>query len=200
MGSGTSGMELYRRAQDGFEEVLAAVGPDQWDAPSACAEWSVRDVAGHVVWGQRQIQAWATGTPDPDRAGAPGSPHPGVLAGSDPLATWRAARRESVATLTDEALRRTTTITGIGEVPLAAVLTLLTTDLMVHTWDVGHGLGMEVRIDLELLDLGFEWARQGNAVRRPGFFGPEVAPPAGSDEQTRFLAYLGRTPWVPAAA
>ena len=38
-------MESYRLAQDGFDTVLAAVRLDQWDARSACAEWTVRDVA-----------------------------------------------------------------------------------------------------------------------------------------------------------
>jgi uncharacterized protein (TIGR03086 family) len=191
-------MQQYRRAQDDFDTVLAAVRPDQWDAPSACTEWTVRDVAGHVIWGQRQMRAWATGADYADRRGAPGSPHPGELAGGDPVALWRAARAESVATLTPEALGRTTSITGMGEVPIAAIVTLLTTDFVAHTWDIGHALGKDVRLDPALVALAFEWARS-NVVRRPGFFGPELSPPAGSDEQTRMLAFLGRAAWRSAA-
>ena len=189
-------MQGYRKAQDDFEAVLAAVRPDQWDAPSACAEWTVRDVAGHAIWGQRQMRAWATGADYADGRGAPGAPHPGELAGSDPVALWRAARAESVATLTPEALERTTSITGMGEVPLAAIVTLLTTDTVVHTWDIGHALGMDVKLDPALVTVAFDWARS-NVVRRPGFFGPELTPPADSDEQTRMLAFLGRAPWEP---
>jgi uncharacterized protein (TIGR03086 family) len=187
-------MQQYQRAQDGFDAVLAAVRPDQWDAPSACAEWTVRDVAGHAIWGQRQMQAWATGTDYADGRGAPGAPHPGELAESDPVALWRSARAESVPTLTPDALARTTSITGLGEVPLAAIVTLLTTDTVVHTWDVGHALGMDVRLDPALVAVAFEWGRS-NIVRRPGFFGPERTPPAGSDEQTRMLAFMGRASW-----
>jgi uncharacterized protein (TIGR03083 family) len=54
-------LESYRMAQDGFDAVLVAVRPEQWDARSACTEWTVRDVAGHVIWGQHQMRAWATG-------------------------------------------------------------------------------------------------------------------------------------------
>ncbi|TWF79227.1 uncharacterized protein (TIGR03086 family) [Pseudonocardia hierapolitana] len=187
-------MQQYGRAQDAFETVLAAVRPDQWDAPSACTEWTVRDVAGHAIWGQRQMQAWATGADYADRRGAPGAPRPGDLAGSDPVPVWRSARAESVATLTPDALARTTSITGLGEVPLGAIVTLVITDLVTHTWDIGHGLGTDVRLDPELVTVAFDWARS-NVVRRPGFFGPELAPPAGSDEQTRMLAFLGRAPW-----
>jgi uncharacterized protein (TIGR03086 family) len=187
-------MQRYRRAQNDFDAVLAAVRPNQWDAPSACTEWTVRDVAGHVIWGQRQLQAWATGTDYADRRGAPGAPHPGELAGRDPVAVWRAARAESAAALTPEALGRTTSITGMGEVPLAAIVTLLITDLVTHSWDIGHALDMDVRLDPALVPVAFDWSRS-NVVRRPGFFGPELAPPAGSDEQTRMLAFLGRAAW-----
>lgn len=192
-------MALYRLAQDGFDEVMAAVGPDRWDAPSACAEWSVRDVAGHVIWGQRQLRAWALGEDYPERAGAPGSPTPRVLAGEDPVATWREARAASVASLTDEALGKMTVIPGIGEVPVAAMVSLMITDQAGHTWDIGHALGHAVRLDPAVVTAAFEWARP-NLMRAPGFFGPELTPPAGADEQTRMLAYLGRAAWQPVPA
>jgi len=31
-------------------DLLAGLSPEQWDAPSLCGEWRVRDVAGHLVW------------------------------------------------------------------------------------------------------------------------------------------------------
>ncbi|WP_020423269.1 TIGR03086 family metal-binding protein [Amycolatopsis sp. ATCC 39116] len=184
-------MEQYRRAQDGLDAVLAAVPDDRWDVPSMCAEWTVRDVAGHLIWGQWQMRAWAVGEPDPDRSGAPGSPRPGTWTGDDPVETWRKARAASVPALTGEALARTTSITGIGEVPLAAVVPLMITDTVVHSWDIGHALGMDVRADADLVALAADWARQ-HVVRRPGFFGPEVTPPPDADEQTRMLAFVGR--------
>jgi uncharacterized protein (TIGR03086 family) len=192
-------MESYRRAQDGFDAVVAAVRADQWDAPSVCADWTVRDVAGHVVWGQHRIRTWATGEDYAETAGAPGAPHPSVLLGQDPLATWRRARAASVATLTDEALARAVTLPGLGPVPLAAVATLLITDHVVHTWDIGHALGMDVRLDPTLVSQVFDWTRV-NAVRSPEFFGPELTPPAGADEQTRMLVHLGRAAWQPVPA
>lgn len=192
-------MESYRRAQDGLDAVLAEVRPDQWDGPSPCAEWTVRDVAGHVIWGQHQMRAWALGEEYTQMAGAPGAPHPAEMAGEDPVATWRAARQASVATLTEEALGRMTSIVGIGAVPLVAVVALLITDHVAHTWDIGYALGMDVRLDSALVGLAFDWAR-ANVVRRPGFFGPELTPPADADEQCRMLAYLGRAAWQPVPA
>lgn len=186
-------MEQYRLAQDEFDATLAAVPADGWDAPSVCTEWTVRDVAGHVTWGQHQLRAWATGEADPERTGAPGSPHPARLTGADPVATWRAARAAAAPTLTQETLGRTTSIAGIGDMPLAAVLPLLINDTVTHTWDIGHALDLKVELPPVLVTTAFDWARQ-HVVRRAGFFGPEVTPPAGADEQTRLLAFLGRAP------
>jgi uncharacterized protein (TIGR03086 family) len=192
-------MESYRRAQDIFDEVIAAVPDEMWERPSACAEWTVRDVAGHVIWGQRQLLAWATGAEYGDRSGSPGSPHPAPLAATDPVGTWRTARAEAFAKLDAETLARTSEIPGLGEIPIAAVVTLLTADQLTHAWDIAHGCGIELRLDPGLIPGTFAWARQ-NAVRRPGFFGPELTPPADADEQTRLLAFLGRASWQPVAA
>ncbi|HEV7649269.1 MAG TPA: TIGR03086 family metal-binding protein [Actinophytocola sp.] len=192
-------MESYRRAQDTFDEVIAAVPDEMWDRPSACTEWTVRDVAGHVIWGQRQLLAWATGAEFTDRTGSPGSPHPAALAAADPVGTWRTARAEAFAKLDAETLARTTEIPGLGEIPIAGVVTLLTADQLTHAWDMAHGCGIDLRFEKGLIPGTFAWARQ-NAVRRPGFFGPELAPPADADEQTKLLAFLGRASWQPVPA
>ena len=192
-------MACYRRAQAGFDAVLAAVPAESWDAPSACAPWTLRDVAGHVIWGQEQMRCWATGQPYGVTAGAPGAPHPGALAGGDPVTTWRAARAASVECLTEEALGRTVSLPGLGERPLSAIVALLITDHLAHTWDIGHAIGLDMRVDPELVPVSFAWARD-NVVRVPGLFGPELAPPPDADEQTRWLAYLGRAAWQPATA
>jgi uncharacterized protein (TIGR03086 family) len=119
--------------------------------PSACPNWTVRDVAGHVVWGQEQLRHWATGKEYTRREGAPGARHPGEMAGNDPVATWRAVRPASDETLTEEALGRTVVLPGLGPRPVAAIVTLLVTDLLAHTWDIGHALGLDVRLDPDLI-------------------------------------------------
>lgn len=184
-------MDRYTRSQDGFDRIVAAVPHDRWDAPSACSEWSARDVLGHVVWGQDLVRHLATGQPFESRIGAPGAPHPGQLIGAEPLGTWRAARAATAAVLTPAALDRVVTLEAFGQVPLRAFVTALVTDFLAHTWDIGHPLGLDVRLDPDLVPGCFAWSRQMD-LRGPGGIGPELTPPAGADEQTRFLAYLGR--------
>lgn len=36
-----------------FLDVLRALEPDEWDAPTDCAEWTVRDIVAHVVGAAR---------------------------------------------------------------------------------------------------------------------------------------------------
>ena len=40
---------LARREREQFAELLAGLTDDQWDAPSLCSGWSVREVAAHTV-------------------------------------------------------------------------------------------------------------------------------------------------------
>jgi uncharacterized protein (TIGR03086 family) len=192
-------MESYRAAQECADSVLASVPDDGWARPSACTEWTVRDVAGHLIWGQRQLRAWATGAEYTDRSGAPGAAHPAPLTGDDPVATWRTARAEALATLDERSLARLVELPGLGTVPVAGLLTLLTVDQITHAWDIGHAIGADVRIEPALIPLALDWAHE-RVVRRPGFFGPELTPPADADEQTRLLAFLGRAPWQPVSA
>jgi uncharacterized protein (TIGR03086 family) len=184
-------IDIYSRAQDCFDTVLRAVGPAQWNTVSECPEWTVRDVAGHLIWGQEQLRHWALGADYADRTGAPGAPHPGAMAGDDPVATWRDARERSVATLTEENLARMIALPGVGDIPVRAMVVTFVTDQLAHAWDIGHAIGLKVPIDADLVEFSLAWAANG-VLRAPGFFGPELTPPAGADEQTRWLALLGR--------
>ena len=184
----------YRRAQDGFEAVLAAVPAGGWDTTSACSGWTIRDVIGHTIWGQELVGHLALGEQFHDRTGAPGAERPGEMVDDDVLARWRAARDETAAVLTDQSLERPAPPQFVAAHPgavLADFLTILVLDYLAHTWDVGHPLGIEVSLPDDLLARTLPVAREV-VVRRPGLFGPELTAPPGADDQTRWLAFLGR--------
>ena len=42
--------EVLRQARLPFIELLASLGPPEWDTPSLCGGWTVRHVAAHVAW------------------------------------------------------------------------------------------------------------------------------------------------------
>ena len=190
---GNSIADVYRRAQDGFDAILATIPPDGWDTPSACEDWTVRDVVGHAVWGQELVRHLAAGHPYTSRAGAPGAEHPGMLAADQPLVTWRTARDATAAVLTEPALQMPAPARFVAHpgATLADFLDVLILDYLAHTWDVGHPLGITVRLDPDLI--AHSRAATDNVVQRgPGMFAPEILPPADADQQTRWLALLGR--------
>jgi uncharacterized protein (TIGR03086 family) len=182
-------LESYLRSAAEFDAAVAAVPVDGWDAPSACADWSRRDVLGHVVWGQDLLRLLLTGAPLPNRDGAPGAPRPGTLVPSDPVGTWRAARAASAAVLTPEAAARTVDFPPGSDLRIDDLLHLLFVDFLAHAWDIDRG----VRLDPELVEAAHTWSREAAGQRVPGGIGPELEPPAGADGQARFLAHLGRT-------
>ncbi|MEH3134134.1 MAG: maleylpyruvate isomerase N-terminal domain-containing protein [Mycolicibacterium neoaurum] len=47
--------ETYADLADGMATVIASVAPQQWDAASACAGWSARDVLTHLIDTQREF-------------------------------------------------------------------------------------------------------------------------------------------------
>ncbi|OUS93088.1 maleylpyruvate isomerase family mycothiol-dependent enzyme [Rhodococcus sp. NCIMB 12038] len=42
-------MELAREEREEFAELLAGLSPHQWESPSLCERWRVRDVVAHVI-------------------------------------------------------------------------------------------------------------------------------------------------------
>ena len=40
---------LYTRTVESWTDRVRDVAPDQWDRPTPCREWSVRDLTNHVV-------------------------------------------------------------------------------------------------------------------------------------------------------
>ncbi|WP_410576753.1 TIGR03086 family metal-binding protein [Amycolatopsis sp. lyj-108] len=187
--------DRYRRTQDAFDAVLAAVPEDRWHAASACEHWTVRDVTGHVIWGLEVLRQHVGGQEFTVENGPAGSEKPGELAGDDPLAEWRATRSATDAVVTGEILLRPAPAWYVANRPDATVtdyLALLTFDTLVHTWDIGSALGVDVRMDPDLIAPSFSLARL-IISRTPGTFGPRVKPPADADAQARFLAFLGRS-------
>lgn len=44
--------DLFRPTLDSLLELLSALSPDDWNRPTACARWSVRDIASHLLGGE----------------------------------------------------------------------------------------------------------------------------------------------------
>lgn len=174
-------VDRYTSLADQFGARVEATPDDAWDNPAPCEGWKARDVVTHLTDTQRGLTAALTGT----EAGA---------AGADPKADWRttyAAFKDAISR--PGALDKL--VPGpFGEMPASQVIgRFLSTDALVHTWDLARAVGGDERIDADAVKQAYSGLKPMDAmIRQPGLFGPKIDPADGDDEQTEFLKFLGR--------
>ncbi|KAA0024543.1 TIGR03086 family metal-binding protein [Antrihabitans cavernicola] len=176
--------DRYRRLATGFSERVAAVPADSWDAQSPCSEWTAREVLRHVVDGQLEF---------PSKVGIELPKGPSV--DDDPVAAWEYTRTTIQAILDDPAKSEIEYDGGMGKSTLGASIgSFFCVDLVVHGWDIARATGGDETIppdDIAFVSNFIEGI--ADMMRGPGAFGPEVETTADADDQTKLLAYLGRS-------
>ena len=175
--------ERYSRIAAGFGARVAGVDADAWSTPTPCTEWTVRDLVGHVVTVHRHVAAGLDATALPPPATDP-----------DLVAAWHAATTDVAAALADPE-RASAPVTGrFAPMPLEELIgRLLCIDTVVHTWDLARATAQDEHLDPAAVTIAFDGIRPADEmIRGAGGYGPKIDPPAGADEQIRFLYFLGR--------
>lgn len=181
-------VELHTRAVAAFGDRLKAVGGDQWHLLTPCADWDVHALVNHVLSENRWTPPLLAGMTMQEV----GDRFDGDLLGEDPMANWNDAAREAVGAVTEGALSRTVHV-SFGDISGEEYVSQLTTDHVIHTWDLARGIKAEERLAPDLIDFAFEYL--GPRVedwRAAGAFGSKVEVDAGADRQTALLAMTGR--------
>jgi uncharacterized protein (TIGR03086 family) len=180
----TAVSDRYRKNAAAFTARVASVPPDKWAAQSPCDEWKARDVVGHVVNSSERFLGFA----------GQSLPH-GPSVDDDPLGAWTNARDAVQHGLDDPAIAQAEYDGMWGKATFEqGVNRFLAADLVVHSWDLARATGGDERLDLDEVRTirasfdGFD----PKMFRSPGAFGPELDAPPGADEQTKFLAFVGR--------
>ena len=167
--------DVWSAAADKWEEVVAQVGDDDWDKPSPCDGWTVRELVDHAMKWQ-------------GRAGD-------VFAGLAPGAEWSDLRPAVAAALADPATREGVA-ESLGGTPKQAFAGLVTTDLLVHSWDLARSIGA----DATLPEAAAESTLMGlqrlpdQMLRNDRMFGPANDVADDASAQDRLIAFVGRTP------
>ncbi|MER5394302.1 TIGR03086 family metal-binding protein [Saccharopolyspora sp. NPDC002686] len=182
-------LAAHRTAMAEFDARVQRIEAEQWDNPTPCSEWNVRDLLNHLV-GE---QLWAPWLLDGATLDEVGDRFDGDVLGNDPIKAWtRAADAARRAWDAPGATSGEVHVTG-GVIPAEDYGWQMTADLAVHAWDLARGIGADEQLNPELVaDLYTVLAPQVSAWQDLGIFAPPRDVPLGADQQTRLLALLGR--------
>jgi uncharacterized protein (TIGR03086 family) len=179
-------VERHRRACAGFGAIAHAVPDESWSAPTPCTEWTARDVVEHVIGFHDFLLLRPLGV----RAHRPRE---------DPAARWDATADALFAALaTEGALDRAIELPGGGTSTPRTMIGALTTDVLVHSWDLARAARLPAALDEELCARGHAALRASQFRRDPAMFGPEVPVGDNASAADRLMAFYGRDPaWEP---
>lgn len=182
--------DAMARAMAGFAAVVADLTDDDWDQPSMCDGWSVRDVVEHVIGGDRFAPIILGGGSLEEAIDAVmGVDHLGddpVRAVADASATTRAAFADSLDRIVAH---------PVGEIPARRFIGFRVFDQLGHTWDIAAALGRPVTLDPVAIDVALQVAEtEREMLDASTHFAmpPADGVDAAGDPQIRFLQTIGR--------
>lgn len=176
---------------DVFDRAVHRVEAGDWDSPTPCTEWDVRDLVGHIVGEQLWVPELLAGMTIEEI----GDKYDGDVLGDDPIGAWTAASQAArAAWLAPGTLDRGVHL-SFGDTDGREYCWQMTVDLAVHGWDLATALGKEAGMGDELATalLGYVEPRAA-AWQGAGIFADPVPVPDDADPQSRLVAMLGRRP------
>lgn len=181
--------ELYVRAMERTSRIIDAVRPNQWQGPTPCTEWDVKQVANHII-GEN---LWASELYQGKTIADVGSALDGDLAGEDPATAYRASVTAASKAVSAPGAMEAVCHLSFGDYSGADYAAQLFMDTLIHGWDLAKATGQDTRLDAQLVEACLPIADEvANQFRSAGVFGENLAVSADADPQTRLLALVGR--------
>ncbi|MGW4163464.1 TIGR03086 family metal-binding protein [Streptomyces sp. NPDC004788] len=171
--------------------TIAAVRPEQFDGPTPCTEFTVRQLAGHLVAVLRRIALAGRGG---DVMTLPTVADD--LADTAWQEAWDAAVREVEAAWADpEVLGRILKL-PFGSLPGGAAAAVWTSEFTVHTWDIATATGQFPDWDPQLVAISYAAMKRGlpTGPRDGAPFAPAVDIDADAPAIDHLVAWCGRKP------
>jgi len=182
----------HRRVLEATRPLIVGIGADQWDQPTPCAGWSVRELVNHIVAGNMWSGQLARGRTIDDV----GSDLDGDVLGTDPVAAYDASAESAASAFEAAGALDAPCAVSYGPVPGSVYAGHRLIDVLIHGWDVAAATGQSTDLDPKLVDACWEVARpQLSLLQGSGAFGTDFVPAdsIGDETQATLLAALGRT-------
>ncbi len=167
--------DVWAMAADKWDEVIAQVGDADWDKSTPCDGWTVRELVDHAMfWQGRGASAFGAEAAEGD---------------------WPALRASLRAKLDDPSSMEGRA-EQFGGTPMPAVAGLITTDLLVHSWDLATAIGADATLPeaaAESTLMGLQRLPE-QMLRNERMFGPPVEVDDDASAQDRLIGFVGRQP------
>src|SRR6266508_911632 len=181
--------QLYVRAMEATRRVVDNVREDQWRAPTPCTEWTVRDIANHLV----SENLWSVELFAGKRIEEVGSRFDGDLVGSDPKVAYVRSTLAPRSAVEAACGMGVICHLSAGDEPGAEYARQLFMDTLIHGWDIAQATGQDARLPTDLVAACLPIAqRLMNEWGGSQWFAAPVPTAPHADAQTRLLALAGR--------
>ncbi|WP_330333504.1 TIGR03086 family metal-binding protein [Streptomyces sp. NBC_00536] len=183
-------LDQHAKALELFGAYVRRVADGQWDDPTPCTEWTVRELVNHVTGEQLWIPPLVTEGRTVEEVGDAFS---GDVLGADPGAAWGLAAAAAHAAFTAPGALERTVALSYGPTRGSAYCSELTADCVVHAWDLARGIGADDRLPDGLVEFSIkEVMPYADTLAASGAYAAALDVSAGADAQTRLLALVGR--------
>jgi uncharacterized protein (TIGR03086 family) len=180
---------MYLRAVDEFDARVQVVRPLDLDKSTPCSDWSVRDLLNHLVNEDKWVVPLLAGK----TVAEVGDEFDGDLLGDDAHLAWKRAAEEAKAAAQEPGAMERTTHLSFGDFSGGDYLDQMTSDHVIHAWDLARGIGGDANLDQELMEYVYAWALPIEGVLKgSGSYGEKIEAPESADLQTKLLAVFGR--------
>ena len=173
-------------------KVIAGVSPDQFDKPTPCTEFDVRQLTGHLVFVLRRVAAVGRGE-DPFSV----APVVEGIADDAWVANWAEAAHDVQTVWSQPGILDRLMRLPFATLPGAVAMAIYTAEVTVHTWDLATATKQVPSWDDEVVAVALNASEralpaEGRGPELP--FGPVVAVPSDAPLIDRLVAWNGRRP------
>ena len=174
----------HLRACAGFSKVVGQAH-GQWDSASPCPEWDARVVVEHVIGFHDALLLGPLGA----------KPH---RPREDTAVRWSVTVSAIVAVFDEIGASTLASVRAATGQELRDLLPMLTTEMLVHTWDLACAVGAERTLNADLCEAAFELARSNQEqIGASGMFATPVAVAEDASVADKLIALLCRDPAWP---
>jgi uncharacterized protein (TIGR03086 family) len=184
-------MQELADALDLARDVVARVDPGQWDLPTPCPDWSVRQLVNHLVSGQLMFARIFAGEALESVAGMRAQDQ----LGDDPVGAYDSSAQALLEAVARPGALAQTVRVPMGTVPGMVAVHLRIVEALVHGWDLARATGQPFEVPAALAAGEIAFSKQGLAMlspdRRP--FGDPQPVPDQAPAIDHLAALLGRS-------